>query len=322
MAKTAHPGHDAAYKRLFSHPSLVEGLIRGFLREDWTERLDFSTLEKVSHSFVSDDLRERHSDVIWRLRLCGEGKDWIYFYLLLEFQATSDHFMALRLLTYVSLLLEEIVRKEKLGPQDLLPAVFPLVLYNGKGRWRAPRRLKSLFASIPKELQRYLPRLTYFVLDEGRLDLSRPELKENRTAALFRIETTEAPEALPGLSQALDDVLPSGDAELRRTVYAWFTWVVRRRFPDAILPEGIDLKEAPMLEETLVKWRDNIIRETRREAALEVRRRVLLEQMAARFGRLPHEVRSQVEQIASAEELRKLSRRVLKAKSLQEMGFH
>ena len=77
-----------------------------------------------------------------------------------------------------------------------------------------------------------------------------------------------------------------------------------------------------MLEETLVKWRDNIIRETRREAALEVRRRVLLEQMTARFGRLPHEVRSQVEQITSAEELRKLSRRVLKAKSLQDMGFH
>jgi hypothetical protein len=93
-------------------------------------------------------------------------------------------------------------------------------------------------------------------------------------------------------------------------------------FPDAILPEGVNLKEAPMLEETLVKWRDNIIRETRREAALEVRRRVLLELMTARFGRLPREVRSQIEQITSAEELRKLARRVLRAKSLQEMGFH
>ena len=80
-----------------------------------------------------------------------------------------------------------------------------------------------------------------------------------------------------------------------------------------------------MLEETLVKWRDQIIRETRRDerqrTALEVRKQVLLEQMTARFGRLPREIRSQVEQITSAEELRRLARRVLRAKSLQEMGL-
>ncbi len=314
VAKNAFPGHDAGYKRLFSHPSLVEGLLRGFLQEDWSERLDFSTLEKVSHSFVSEDLRERHSDVVWRLRLRGEGEGWVYLYLLLEFQSTSDPFMALRLLTYVSLLLEEIVRREKLGPQDRLPAVFPLVLYNGKGRWRAPFRLESLFVPVPRDLKRYLPRLSYRLLDEHRLDLNRPELRRNQTAALLRVETNETPEALPGLSQALDGLLPQGDPELRRTVNAWFASVVRRTFPDAILPEGIDLKEAPMLEETLVKWRDQII--------LEDRQKMLLEQMTARFGRLPREIRSQVEQISSAEELRKLARRVLKAKSLQEMGFH
>ena len=80
-----------------------------------------------------------------------------------------------------------------------------------------------------------------------------------------------------------------------------------------------------MLEETLVKWRDQIIRETRRDerqrTALEVRKQVLLEQMTARFGRLPREIRSQVEQITSAEELRRLARRVLRAKSLQEIGL-
>ncbi|HEY7213219.1 MAG TPA: Rpn family recombination-promoting nuclease/putative transposase, partial [Thermoanaerobaculia bacterium] len=255
MARNAFSGHDAGYKRLFSHPSLVEGLLRGFLREDWIERLDFSTLDKVSHSFVSDDLRERHSDVIWRLRLRGEGEGWVYLYLLLEFQSTSDPFMALRLLTYVSLLLEEIVRKEKLGPQDRLPAVFPLVLYNGKGGWRAPLRLESLFVPVPRDLRRYLPRLSYRLLDERRLDLGRPELRRNQTAALLRVETNETPEALPGLSHALDSLLPEDDPELRRTVNAWFQSVVRRTFPDAILPEGMTLKEAPMLEETLVKWR-------------------------------------------------------------------
>ena len=65
-------GHDRGYKLLFSDPTLLEELLRGFLPGDWTNRLDFTTLERVGNSFVSADLRERHSDVIWRLRLRGE----------------------------------------------------------------------------------------------------------------------------------------------------------------------------------------------------------------------------------------------------------
>ncbi len=320
--KSEAPGHDAGYKRLFSQPILVEELLRGFLHEDWIGRLDFSTLERLGNSFVSDDLRERRSDLVWRLRLRGETAGWVYVYLLLEFQSTSDPFMAVRLLTYVGLLLEDIVRGGKLKPGDRLPAVLPLVLHNGKDRWRAPLRLESLFAPIPKELKRYLPRLTYCLIDERRLDLNRPELERNPAAALFRIEANEAPEALPGLSQSLDNVLPS-DPELRRTVSTWFAAVVRRTFPDAIIPEGINLKEVPMLEETLIKWRDQIVRETRREALregrLEARREVLREQMTLRFGPLSEEVRCHLDQLTSLKELGKLTRRVLTAKSIEGM---
>jgi len=216
-------GHDRGYKLLFSDPTLVEELLRGFLPGTWTDKLDFTTLERMGGSFVSADLRERHSDLIWRLRLRGEeGGGWVYVYLLLEFQSTVDPFMALRLLTYTGLLLEEIVRKEKLKPGDRLPAVLPLVLYNGDRRWRAPLRLESLFVPVPKELKRYLPRLTYHLVDERRLDLNRPELQENLTAALFRVETAPSAQVVPTLSRALDGLLPAGDSVLRRTVYTWF----------------------------------------------------------------------------------------------------
>ncbi len=317
--KSEPPGHDTGYKLLFSQPILVEELLRGFLREGWVERLDFSTLERVGNSFVSGDLRERHSDLIWRLRLRGEAEAWVYVYLLLEFQSTSDPFMAVRLLTYVGLLLEEIVRKEKLRPGDRLPAILPLVLHNGKDRWRAPLRLETLFAAVPRELKRYLPRLTYCLIDERRVDLDRPELERNPTAALLRIEANDAPEALPGLSQGLDDVLPAEDSELRGTVFTWFAAVVRRTFPGAIIPEGIDLQEAPMLEETLIKWRDQIVQETRKEERLETRREVLREQMTQRFGPLPEKVRRHLDEITSLKELEKLTRRILTAKSLEGM---
>ena len=308
--------HDRGYKLLFSQPKLVEELLRGFLSGDWIDLLDFRTLEKVGNSFVSEDLRERHSDLIWRLRLRGEGDGWVYLYLLLEFQSTSDPFMAVRLLTYVGLLLEEIVRKEKLKPGDRLPVVLPVVLYNGNRPWRAPLRLETLFVPVPRELRRHLPRLTYRLLDERRLDLDRPALQQNTTAALFRIETNEPP-ALPRLFRDLEALVKPQDPALRRTIQAWIAFAVQRAFPGGIIPEGMNPEEASMLEDTLVKWRDMIVRETRRDE----RREGLLRMMARRFGPVPEEVRQQVEQITSNKKLERLEGKVLSAKSLQEMGL-
>ena len=63
--------HDAGYKSLFSHPEMVEDLIRGFVHEDWVRDLDFSTLEKVPGNYVTPKRSTRESDVVWRLRWKG-----------------------------------------------------------------------------------------------------------------------------------------------------------------------------------------------------------------------------------------------------------
>jgi len=57
------PPHDNAYKNLFTHPQVVQDLLRGFVHEDWVQEIDFSTLEKASGSYVSDDLRD--SEFYW-----------------------------------------------------------------------------------------------------------------------------------------------------------------------------------------------------------------------------------------------------------------
>jgi predicted transposase/invertase (TIGR01784 family) len=117
--------HDHSYKLLFSHPQMVQDLLQGFVHEAWVADLDFSTLERVSASFISEDLRRREDDIIWRVRRAG---DWMYIYLLMEFQSQPDPWMAMRMLVYVGLLYQELIKGGHFTDRGKLPPVFPLVL--------------------------------------------------------------------------------------------------------------------------------------------------------------------------------------------------
>ena len=99
--------HDPAYKQFFNNPEMVESLLRDFVPEDFVRELDFSSLEQCSGSYVTDDLRERHDDIVWRLRWNGE---FIYLYLLIEFQSSSDPWMAVRILAYTALLWQDLIK--------------------------------------------------------------------------------------------------------------------------------------------------------------------------------------------------------------------
>ncbi len=124
--------HDHSYKQLFSHPELIRDLLIGFIQEEWVSDLDLDTLERTNGSYVSDDLREREDDIIWRVKL---SDSWIYIYLLIEFQSTVDQYMAVRLMTYIGLLYQDLQKTDNLQPDGKLPQYYPLsyIMANSNG---------------------------------------------------------------------------------------------------------------------------------------------------------------------------------------------
>ena len=107
--------HDENYKRLFASKLMVEHLLRACLPDDLLAAADFSELDELSTEYVRDELRKRHGDTVWRLRL---GRHWVYLLILLEFQSEDDPWMALRIHTYTGLLYQELVRNEAPGITD------------------------------------------------------------------------------------------------------------------------------------------------------------------------------------------------------------
>ena len=131
--------HDSGYKKLFSNKVIFRQLMETFVTEDWVKDLDFSSCETVDKSFVSDHYKETESDLIYRLKLRDKE---VYIFILMEFQSTVDRFMALRLLNYITnFYMDYIGSEEKV---NMLPAIFPILLYNGESKWTAPVKLGDL----------------------------------------------------------------------------------------------------------------------------------------------------------------------------------
>ena len=228
--------HDNSYKLLFSHPEMVRDLIAGFVHEPWVAELDFSTLEVASGSYVADDLRDREDDIVWRLRF----KDgWLYLYLLLEFQSSVEAHMAVRVLTYLGLLYQDLIKQKQFTPDGKLPPILPIVLYNGKPRWHAALNISELIATPPGRLGDYTPHLKYLLLDEGALDETAPLGLRNLAAALFNLEKSRAPDNLQRVVGSLVDWLcEPQQASLRR---AFVVWIKRVLLPGRM--PGVDLAQ-------------------------------------------------------------------------------
>lgn len=312
--------HDNGYKLLFSHAETVADFLRGFVKEDWVREVDFSTLKRVDGTYVSDDLRSREDDVVWRVSWRGGP---LYVYLLLEFQSTVDRYMAVRVMTYLGLLYQDLIRQKALPPSGLLPPVFLAILYNGERPWQAALDVADLIGPVPGGLDAFRPRLRYVLFDELRLPDMPKEERENLAAALFRLEQARAAGDFAKKVEELSELLRT-TPDLRRSFTTWLTRVLLpSRFPGARFPEIQDLQEIQTmgLAERVMEW----TREWKEEGEQKGRESlqdVVLSLLEQRFGTVVSEAtRNRVLAIQDLDELNRIAKGVLRARSLRDLGL-
>jgi len=204
--------HDTGYRLLFSAPELVRDLILGFVPDEWLQSLDYSTLETVPGSYVTEDLRHRADDIVWRVRVGGE---WVYLYLLIEFQSGVNKYMALRMMVYVGLLYQDLIRRGEVLADGRLPPILPIVLYNGSARWSAVTDVFQLIPPVPGLVEQFKPRLKYLLIDENAYSEQELASLRNLVAAVFRLEHPASPQVIGGLLSLLAEWL-ADRPDLRR----------------------------------------------------------------------------------------------------------
>ena len=216
--------HDAAWKRLFGLPILIEHLLKGFVNPV-AERLDFSTLRQQPANSVDAHARQRHGDAAWRMDYDdGSGRSLV---LLVEFQSTVDMSMAARMHDYAEAARDRL-RRQGETDADGEVRVLPMVLYSGDRPWNAWGGVAEVGVTSGGEA--WLPvRGAYLLLDAHRR--AREDLpRDNLVAAVFELNAAETPIAMADRMSAMPRGL-HGDA--LRAMIDWIRAVFPKKFPQS-----------------------------------------------------------------------------------------
>ena len=244
--------NDRSYKLLFSHPKMVEDLIKSFVKEDFIDKIDYNTLKPVKTSFVSSTFKGRETDVIWSVNI--EGRQ-TYIYILIDFQTTVDKFMSLRLMSYLGLFYEHLLKKRKKKEYlNRLPPVFPILLYNGGKKWTAPLEINELIDISCPSLRPYIPHFKYYKISENEFTKDSLAAIRNLVARLFLIETSQIAELTDIIEDAVRILKKEVSKELQRDFGLWIRGVMRKKNVDIDLSSLDEMEVRPMLLENLEKF--------------------------------------------------------------------
>ena len=175
--------HDSGYKKLFSNRTIFRQLLETFVNQEWVHSLDFDKCEPLDKSFISEHYKETESDLIYKVQFHDRE---VYIYILIEFQSTVDSFMALRVLNYITNFYMDFLVNNR--GVNKLPAVFPIVLYNGEARWTAPVDLSELIEQTPP-LGRFALDFEYFLIAENEYSQEALLKIRNIVSTLFLAES-------------------------------------------------------------------------------------------------------------------------------------
>lgn len=129
-----------ALKRIFRLPITIQHSIEAVAPEI-AETIDFSTLEPMGHELVGDELARRFPEML-RIARTRDSDTQVVF--VLYFQTENDPLMSVRVGFDSHQAVRELRRRMRPPPDLASLDVVPVVIYNGRDRWTAPRSLERV----------------------------------------------------------------------------------------------------------------------------------------------------------------------------------
>lgn len=164
---------DRSARWLLSNTDNLHGLLE-IIGSDLVDALDFSKVQLVNTTFITDNLREQESDLVFLLPFRDADETEVMIYILIEHQSTVDPAMGFRLLFYMCQIWDQ--QRQKWVSENVpkkewrFRPIVPVVFYTGEQVWQTLPSLERLM-DVPEALIRFIPKFeTLFLSVKGASD--------------------------------------------------------------------------------------------------------------------------------------------------------
>lgn len=165
MAEAMHHPHNLMVRAVLHDVAEATSFLQRHLPQEVSQALRWPTLKLLEGSFVDEHLRESEADFLYEVQH-GSGEASVWIYILLEHQSTPDRWMRFRLLKYCCRIWDLSFRA--CPDQRALPAIVPLVFYQGERSWSYSSEFADLFAEPVREWPG-VPRFAHGLIDQSGL---------------------------------------------------------------------------------------------------------------------------------------------------------
>ncbi|MDR2591329.1 MAG: Rpn family recombination-promoting nuclease/putative transposase [Chitinispirillales bacterium] len=282
--------HDESYKSVLSNAANFLHFLKKYIAAPWTADISADDLATVNKSFVTPEYREIDSDLIYKLKIKGSD---VYFYVLVELQSQVDHTMPFRLLRYMVELLNDLFKNEEKDIRERkdfrLPAIVPIILYNGNDNWTAVRTYKE-YTENYEIFGDYIIDFNYLLFDLKRTDEATMLLTKKILDIVFlldkrRLENPENRVSEEEVTELLEKFAPDMPVDDALALLGWLKHFMYKgklspeneeNFKNILKGGGNTMKHAVEI------WRDEMIdvatrdgrREGERNKAFEIARKL------------------------------------------------
>ncbi|ALP91649.1 Rpn family recombination-promoting nuclease/putative transposase [Clostridium butyricum] len=262
--REVHHEHDVGYKHIFSHKATFLEFLRSFTKKEWANLIKEEDLILVDKSYILSDFEEEESDILYKVKI--DDKE-VIFYVLLEFQSKVDFQMPMRLLFYMTEVWRDILKNTDKNTRKRksfkLPAIIPIVLYNGKNKWTAKMNFKEILSGYELFEDNILD-FNYMLFDINRYDDDELINMSNLVSAIFLLDQEMNEEELIRRLRKIIYVLKKISPEQFNVFKQWLKNIVKPRLKEEMQKQVDDVlnksnqEEVDVMVSNLGKTLDNI----------------------------------------------------------------
>ena len=322
---------------MFSQPETAAKFLSNYLPPEVARALNLGYLKLVKDSFVDSDLKEFFSDLLYEVRLAQRQNAFVY--VLFEHKSAPDEWVAFQLLRYMVKIWTPMAKRGR-----KLPPIIPVVLYQGRTKWKVARNFAGLIDWAQAEsFRNYVPEFEYHLCDLTQFDADKLKGDPRLRALMLVMKNVFRSDPIARLDEALKALrrLPEKDGaglEYIMTLLVYFSAAakglskddfqraVKRAFPrqegrimSTVAQEWLKEGREKGIQVGIQKGIQKGIKEGRKEGIREGAAALTLRLLRRRVGRIDAPTRQRILRL-SAKELQELGLALLDFSSQKDLS--